>query len=195
MKQNLELGLPLPNELFVVLGLHACGKQMLDLSARLALRGPLYILDCGNGSDMYHVAKELRWHTHDPVMKLNNFNLSRPATCYQVNVLVKQVIPIPGVPVLIFDLLSTFLDESVRVRESAMLFTETMGRIQETSHVAPVVVSARPLSHISSPRLMLLAELKRRAAHVWEETPMLQLPGDSDPQPSLFGDRFSRDGR
>ena len=192
MEQDLELGLPLPNELFVVLGLHAGGKRMLDLAARLALLGPLYLLDCGNGSDMYHVAKELHWHTYDPVMKLNNFSLSRPATCYQVNVLVKQVIPIPGVPVLIFDLLSTFLDESVRVRESEMLFKETMDRVQETSRVAPVVVSARPLSHISSPRLMLLAELKRRAAHVWEETPMPQLPGGSNLQPLLFGDHFSK---
>jgi hypothetical protein len=194
MGQKLKLGLPPPNELMVVFGLHAGEKQMLDLAAMLALRGQLYILDCGNRSDMYQVARELRLHTLDPVMKLKNINLSRAFTCYQVNVLVKQVKPTPDVPVLIFDLLSTFLDESIRVHESVMLFTETIDCIQEINHVASVVVSAKPLSPISSPRLMLLAELKLRATHIWEEAAM-QLPEDANLHPLLFGDSFFRDRR
>ena len=189
MEQNLDLRLPLPNELMVVFGVHAGGKRMLDLAARLALYGQLYVLDCGNRSDMYHVAKELRLRTHDPAMKLKNIHLSRAFTCYQVSALVKQVVPSPGVPVLVFDLLSTFLDESVGVRESVALFTETMAHMQEISRIAPVMVSAKPFSTISGPRLMLLTELKRCATHVFEEVPM-QLPTDSSLQPSLFGKEF-----
>ena len=191
MEQNLDLRLPLPNELMVVFGLHAGGKRMLDLAARLALYGQLYVLDCGNRSDMYHVAKELRLRTHDPAMKLKNIRLSRAFTCYQVNALMRQVVPAPGIPVLVFDLLSTFLDESVRVRESVMLFTETMDRIQEISRIAPVVISAKPLSPISGSRQMLLTELKRRATHVFEEAAM-QPPADTGLQHSLFGDGFFR---
>lgn len=189
MEQNLDLRLPLPNELMVVFGVHAGGKRMLDLAARLALYGQLYVLDCGNRSDMYHVAKELRLRTHDPAMKLKNIHLSRAFTCYQVSALVKQVVPSLGVPVLVFDLLSTFLDESVGVRESVALFTETMDRMQEISRIAPVMVSAKPFPTISGSRLMLLTELKRCATHVFEELPM-QLPADSSLQPSLFGKEF-----
>lgn len=186
-----ELGFPLPNELMVVFGAHAGGKRMLDLAARLALRGQLYILDCGNRSDMYYIARELRTRTNDPAMKLKNIALSRAFTCYQVHMLVKQVPPTPGVPVLIFDLLSTFLDESVRVRESMMLFSETMERIEVISRVAPVLVSAKPLTSISSPRLGLLSELRKRATHIWEEGPA-QLPTEASLQPSLFGENFLR---
>ncbi len=189
-----ELAFPLPNELMVVFGAHAGGKRLLDLAARLALRGPLYILDCGNRSDMYYIARELRARTHDPVLKLKNIALSRAFTCYQVHALVRLVQPIPGKPVLIFDLLSTFLDESVRVRESTLLFTETMAHIELISRVAPVLVSAKPFTSISTPRLGLLGELKKRATHIWEENP-LQPPGDAGLQPSLFGDSFFAGGR
>ncbi len=182
-----ELGFPLPNELMVVFGVHAGGKRMLDLAARLALRGPLYILDCGNRSDMYHVARELRTRTHDPALKLKNIALSRAFTCYQVHMLVRQVPPTPGIPVLIFDLLSTFLDESVQVREAMALFDETMDHIEAISQVAPVLVSAKPLATVSSQRLGLLTELRRRATHVWEETAS-HPAADATLQPSLFGE-------
>ena len=34
--------------------------MMLDLVSRLSLRGPVYLLDCGNRSNMYRVARTLR---------------------------------------------------------------------------------------------------------------------------------------
>jgi hypothetical protein len=183
--QNASLALPLPNELLVVFGPHAGGTRMLDLSARLALRGPLYILDCGNRSDMYHVAKTLRPLTTDPAAKLRNIRLSRAFTCYQVHALLDKLIPEAGVPVLILDLLATFMDESVQMEESALIFEKTLRCIKNASRVTPVVASAKPLLSISSPRLVLLAQLKQQATQIWEETSLLP-PASVELQPSLF---------
>ena len=185
--QNIELALPLANELLVVFGPHAGGNRMLDLAARLALRGPLYMLDCGNRSNMYHVAHALRPLTNDPTAMLRNIRLSRAFTCYQVHALVEKLVPQAGIPVLILDLLSTFMDESVHLEESAMIFDKTMNCIQAASRVSPVVVSAKPLLSLSSPRLVLLARLKREATHVWEELSLLP-PKPIEMQPSLFGE-------
>lgn len=182
---NSALALPLPNELLVVFGPHAGGARMLDLAARLALRGPLYILDCGNRSNMYHVARTLRPLTSDPAAMLKNIRLSRAFTCYQVLSLLEKLRPEAGIPVLILDLLSTFMDESVHLDESVMLFEKTLRCIQNASRVTPVVASAKPLLSISSPRLVLLAQLKRQAAQVWEE-PSLLPPASDELQPSLF---------
>ena len=125
---------------------------------------------------------------------LKNIRLSRAFTCFQVYALLEKLVPEAGVPVLVMDLLATFMDESVQAAESALIFTRTLDCIERTSRVAPVVVSAKPLLSISSPRLGLLAELKRRATHIWEEL-SLQEPEKFDLQPSLFGERiFSGDG-
>ena len=160
---------------------------MLDLAARLALRGPLYILDCGNRSNMYRVARELRLLTDDSAGKLQNIRLSRTFTCFQVYALLEKLTPEAGVPVLVMDLLSTFMDESVQVDESALTFLRTMDCIERASLVTPVVVSAKPLLSLSSPRLALLAELKRRATHIWEELSLSE-PEPLNLQPSLFGE-------
>jgi len=182
---NSALALPLPNELLVVFGPHAGGARMLDLAARLALRGPLYILDCGNRSNMYHVARALRPLTSDPAAMLKNIRLSRAFTCYQVLSLLEKLRPEAGIPVLILDLLSTFMDESVHLDESVMLFEKTLRCITNASRVTPVVASAKPLLSISSPRLVLLAQLKRQATQVWEE-PSLLPSASGELQPSLF---------
>jgi hypothetical protein len=168
-----NLALPLPNELLVVFGLHAGSGMMLDLTARLALHGPLYVLDCGNRSNMYRVARTLRPLTTDPAAMLKNIRLSRAFTCYQVLSLLQKLRPEAGVPVLILDLLATFVDESVQVDESLLLFDKTLRCIEDASQVTPVVVSAKPLLLISSPRMALLAHLKQRATRIWEEPGLL----------------------
>ncbi len=64
---------------------------MLDLAARLSFTGPLYMLDCGNRSNMYRVARTLRFLTSDPVAMLKNIRLSRAFTCYQVVALLEKL--------------------------------------------------------------------------------------------------------
>jgi len=76
----------------------------------------------------------------------------------------------PAAPVLVLDLLSTFMDESVQLQESTHLFVSALQHLQSVGQTVPVVVSAKPLLSLSAPRLGLLQQLKEAAAEVWEET-------------------------
>lgn len=181
-------GLPLPNELLVVFGQHGGADIMLDLTARLSMNGHLYLLDCGNRSNMYRVAKTLHTLTNDPVSILRNIHLSRVFTCYQVNTLLEKLVSgTTKVPVLVLDLLSTFMDESVQLIESQMLFDNTLENLLQLSQSVPVVVSAKPLLSISSPRFGLLEDLKSHAFQVWEENE-LPAPRPLDVQLPLLVD-------
>ncbi len=113
---------------------------MLDLAARLSLRGPVYLLDCGNRSDMYRVARTLRSLTDDPVAVLRNIRLSRAFTCYQVVALLEKINSGVPVPVLVLDLLSTFMAESVQVNERQYAFNRALHTVNTAAHSAPVIV-------------------------------------------------------
>lgn len=180
-----ELALPLSNELIVVLGVHAGAEKLLDLTARLALHGEVFLLDCGNRSNMYRVARSLRPLTRDPAAALKNIRLSRAFTCYQAFALLGKVQLTARVPVLIMDFLSTFLDESVHADESAFLFEKTLERVKCLAQFAPVVISAKPLLSISAERTGLLALLRSQAAQYWEELPEIA-DVRGMPQPALF---------
>ncbi len=178
----------LPNELLVVFGRHAGADLMLDLAARLSANGFLYLLDCGNRSNMYRVAKILHTLTNDPVAKLKNIRLSRAFTCYQVTALLEKLVSgTERAPVLVLDLLTTFMDESVQPAESRMLFDRTLENLLQLSQSMPVVVSVKPLLSISSSRFGLLEELKSHAFQVWEES-VPPVPRSADIQLPLLVD-------
>jgi hypothetical protein len=90
-----------------------------------------------------------------------------------------------GIPVLVLDFLSTFLDESVQAEECTFLFEKTLKRVLRVSQFAPVVVSVKPLLSISAERVGLLNQLKERAAHFWEEVPEIPA-GAAQTQSALF---------
>lgn len=167
--QEINPGVSLSNGLRVIFGTHGSATLMLDLAAQLSLRGPLYLLDCGNRSNMYRVAQTLRSLTDDPVAVMHNIRLSRAFTCYQVVALLEKVASRTGTPVLVLDLLSTFMDESVQQRESNMLFSCALQHLSIVGQFSPVVVSARPLLSLSASRFGLLEQLKEAASEVWEE--------------------------
>lgn len=178
----------LSNGLLVVFGAHGGAGLMLDLVARLSLRGPVYLLDCGNRSDMYRVARTLRSLTDDPVAILRNIRLSRAFTCYQVVALLEKISSGVPVPVLVLDLLSTFMDESVQVNESSMLFNRALHSLTAAASSAPVIVSAKPLLSLSTPRFGLLEQLKSEAAEVWEENVLPPTRLDEIQLPLFSGD-------
>lgn len=179
---------PLPNQLIVVFGPHGGASAMLDLAAQLSLRTPLYVLDCGNRSNMYRVANTLRFLTNDPVAMLKNIRLSRAFTCYQVVALLEKIPPGSDLPVLVLDLLSTFMDESVRVQEAELLFGNALQCLKRISSSAPVVVSARPLLSISAERMGLLESLRAHSFQVWEEGAVPSHATTPELQPALFAD-------
>ncbi|GAP14328.1 hypothetical protein LARV_02095 [Longilinea arvoryzae] len=136
--------LPETNQLYVVVGGRAATQRLLDLAARLALRGPLLLLDCGNSANPLPLVRELRRLTIDPVRALGNIQLARAFTCYQVKALLEQVAFFPAQqPLLIFDLLATFYDESVSDAEGRRLLEQSLHCIRHVRRSAPVLISVR----------------------------------------------------
>lgn len=180
--------LPFSCGMLVVFGAHGGAVRMLDFAARLSLYGPLYLLDCGNRSNMYRVARTLRTLTNDPIAMMRNIHLSRAFTCYQVTALLEKATQNPGTPVLVLDLLTTFMDESIRVEESSVLFSRALQYLTVMSASAPVLASASPLLSLSAPRFGLLERLKQAATEVWEENALPTTQTIDAQQLSLFAD-------
>jgi len=176
---------PLPPKCFLAIGAHALSERMLQLISALALRQNVTVLDCGNRSNMYTVARLIRPYTSDPVSVMRNIRLSRAFTCYQVLAMIQATArhPMSGSLVLL-DLLATFLDEDVKLKDSQRLLAHSLNLLTQLSHQVPVVISTRPLPAIAENRNILLEELKARSDVCWEEPP--SLPNSQELQLELF---------
>jgi hypothetical protein len=128
----------------VLIGPRAERAAMLELTAMLALRGPVQILDGGNSFDAYRVARLVRRQTPHLNETLERIHVARAFTCYQVLTLFRQT-PAGPAPQLIFDLLATFYDESITLEESHRLLRVVLGHLYRLRREAPVAVSlSRP---------------------------------------------------
>lgn len=177
---------PLPSGCFLAIGAHALSEKMLELIAKLSLTQCVTVLDCGNRSNMYSVAKLIRPYTSDPVRVMGNIRLSRAFTCYQVLAMAQLAkADLPRGALVILDLLATFLDEDVALKDAQRLLKHSLDCLITLSALSPVVISARPTPLISRQRAGLL-ELVRNSADVcWEEP--LALQAAQQTQMSLFG--------
>ena len=177
--------MPLPSKRFLAIGAHALSERMLQLISALALRQHVTVLDCGNRSNMYAVAKLIRPYTSDPVCVMNNIRLSRAFTCYQVLAMIQATAKNPPrEPLVLLDLLATFLDEDVELKDSQRLLTHSLSLLAEMSHFAPVVISTRQIPAIAENRSVLLEQLKASVDICWEEP--LPLPTSQELQLALF---------
>ncbi|MCP4418017.1 MAG: hypothetical protein GY805_15450, partial [Chloroflexi bacterium] len=104
-----ELGLVIGSPVFTRGRLHAERTQMLELSAVLALRGSVRVLDGGNSYDALYVARYIRRHTVQMDETLKRISVARAFTCYQMVTLLQQTAVFPS-PTLVLDLLTTFGD-------------------------------------------------------------------------------------
>jgi len=165
--------LPQSNQLFVVIGRESAAARLTELAAWLALRGALFIIDGGNRSNPYPLARQLRRWSRDPVQALNNVQIARAFTCYQVIALLERAFSTSPnhqpAPMLIYDLLATFYDESVSFSESKHLFEHSLSLLRLIHQSVPVVVSARPPIADFPQRRCLLEQLCQAAHQVWEE--------------------------
>jgi hypothetical protein len=170
--------LPTTTQLYVVVGGQPAASHLLDLAARLALRGSLLLLDCGNRANPLPLVRELRRLTNDPVTALHNIQTARAFTCYQVATLLEQTARLPyQQPVLIFDLLATFYDENITYAESRRLLEHSLRCITQIRRSAAVVVSARPPLAAFPERKAFLEMVCGLSDRFWvEETPSADLP-------------------
>jgi hypothetical protein len=152
-----------------------CGpadELLIAITAKLALAGPVHVLDAGNRFDAYNVARLVlsrRDAQRDRLPQiLGHIRVARAFTCYQVAALFEQ--PAGAVPCIVFDLLATFRDENVPLDESYRLLRIVVGHLQRLRGMAPVVVGAHLPGEARAGLLRLLADAADRV-FVWETPP------------------------
>jgi hypothetical protein len=118
-------------------------EAMLLITTRMALSGPVRVLDTGNQFNAYRVARLARSRTVEINAILGRIQVARAFTCYQVVTLFEQL-SYPAVPHIIFDLLANLYDESVSVNESYRLLRIVLGHLRRLRQTVPVVLSLYP---------------------------------------------------
>lgn len=163
-------------EIGLAIGPRAERAAMLELTAVLALGQPVRVLDGGNCFDAYHIARQIRRHTHQLDEALNRISIARAFTCYQVISLFAET-PAASSPQLVLDLLATFYDESVTVQESYRLLRIVIDHLHRLKQSAPVIISVRPPPEQQPERAGLIAKLQEIASHIFiREVPMAPAP-------------------
>ena len=166
------LPIPLPQAFHLLLAPRRLGRELMNtLAARLALVGPVRVLDGGNAVDPYAIARQVRRATPNVTTVLKQMHLARAFTCYQMAALLSQQEDTP-VPLLALDLLATFYDENVPLDERLRLLAGCLEDLRRLSRQAPLVISATP-APANAPGDELLARLEAASQHTWR----LEAPG------------------
>jgi hypothetical protein len=141
-------------------------ESLFEMVARLALQGPLYVLDAGNSFQGYPLARALRRQGADIAAPLQQTLLARVFTCYQLAALLEESAFKPQ-PILLLDFLSTFYDQGVRLADRKRLLHGCLRQLQAISRRAPVVVWVRQRAAIPKEALGFLETVQRAAGQVW----------------------------
>lgn len=130
----------------------------LALTAQIALRRPVWVLDGGNCFDALWVADYLARHDVAPEPVLARIHVSRAFTCHQMAERILSL-PEPGAspaaPLVLLHLLETFYDENVALAEARRLLQAIWPVIRRRSRIAPVALTLCP------PRSERVAERER----------------------------------
>lgn len=164
-------------------GARAPTHSLLAALTVLAARGArVRIFDGGNSFDGYFVARLARRLSPDPASVLGRLQLSRAFTCFQLAQLI-ETSPPETAPLFILNLLATFYDESVPLRDSERLLGTTLTHLKRLAAVGPVIVGAQEPRTLVKERWSLLDQLQASADGAW----LLRSPPEPEPaQPRLF---------
>ena len=168
-----------PGVLTIVCAPYAARESVSVLSAELALRGPLTILDGGNRFQPYRVACLLRQKTTDISSAAKRMSIRRAFTCYQMLALLEDT-PSLRQPFLVLDLLASFYDEQVAEREAGRLLAACLLQVERLVQFAPVLVTIRP--SVTNERAFMIEQVYARAQKVMEQVEPVQ----QFCQPNLF---------
>ena len=167
----------------LIWGAHTPTQTLLAMFTWLAARGETpRVFDGGNRFDGYFVARMARRMTPQPEAVLGRLRLSRAFTCYQLAQLIEEAHASLS-PVLILDLLNTFYDESVPLRDVERLLTQVIAHLKRLAAVGPVIVGAREPKTMIKERWKLLEQLQVAADTTWMLRPP---PGETVEQPRLL---------
>jgi len=121
-------------------------NRLLAAAARLALRSPLTVLDCGRQFDPSIVARA----AHGRAEVIDRINIQRAFICYEAVKLLEGT-PTGNIPILVLDFLSTFYDENVNVHTRTFLLETSIRHFQRLSQGAGLAVTIRPPSSRDDP--------------------------------------------
>jgi len=173
---------PQTGKISLVVAPRAVVGRLMSMLATLALRGQVIVIDGGNRFDGYALARALRVHTHQVEAALKRVWLSRAFTCYQMVAMLAEL-PVDGTPVIVLDLLATFLDENVSLNKRLRLLDSSLNLLRRISQGAPVAIWARARTTTATVEdEQLLMPLLEAAHDIWE----LQAPETSTHQLPLF---------
>jgi len=172
---------PLPDRLFLLVMKRGPARPLIrTLIARFALRGPLVVLDGGNGFDAYSLARSIRRETPDVGGVLERVRLTRAFTCYQMLALLRRTAS-DRRPKVVLDLLATFEDDSVDEVDRDFLLRESISHLTRLSQAAPVVVCIHPPTGPAPGFSRMFDQVREAAGALFVER---EDPGS--PQPRLF---------
>ena len=178
-RQIVTFPMPKTGKISLVVAPRAVVQSLMSMLAALALRGRVIVIDGGNCFDGYTLARTLRRHTHEVQAALEQVLLSRAFTCYQMVAMLAEL-PVDGTPVIVLDMLATFLDENVNFAKRQRLLENSLSLLRRISGGAPVAVWSRTRTSPNGEDQQLLTPLLECAQDIWElETPQIpvhQLP-------------------
>ena len=165
------------NQLYAVMAPRSLRRELMThVIVRLALAGPVQVLDGGNRFDACGLSRELRRRGRDFYIPLKRAQISRAFTCYQMAAMLEEITPL-STPTVIIDLLVTFYDESVPLLERRRLFGHGLKRIRILAQQSAVIISA-PLPQSDDE---FITHLEANVDRVW------RFEAESTPaQPRLF---------
>ena len=171
---------PTAGKISLVVAPRAVLGSLMSMITTLTLRGQVIVIDGGSCFDGYALARGLRAHTHQVEAALKQVWLSRAFTCYQMGAMLAEL-PVDGTPVIVLDMLATFLDENVTFNKRLRLLDSSLNLLRRISQGAPVAIWARTrTASATTEDQQLLTPLLEVAHDIWElqalETPTHQLP-------------------
>jgi hypothetical protein len=148
--------------------------RLLPAVARLAVRGPLLILDGGNSLNAYVVARAAGGRADI----LQRVRVARAFTCCQM-VSLLEATPALSTPVICLDLLATFFDASLPLPERQRLLSTCLPHFARLGEAAGMVVTVSPPKIALPEAAEFLALLEQAAGRVWvaEAQPVPPPPG------------------
>jgi hypothetical protein len=118
---------------------------LLHVITHLALHGPVRVVIGGNRFRAPALSRLIRRRTVQLDAVLQRIQIARPFTCYQTVALCAQLTT-TSQPLVVLDLLATFMDENISASESERLLRQVVDHLQALCRQAPVIVSITPPS-------------------------------------------------
>jgi len=178
-RQIITFPTPKTGKISLVVAPRTIVPSLMSMLAALALRGQVIVVDGGNCFDGYSLARTLRRRTHRVRFALEQVQLTRAFTCYQMVAMLAEL-PADSTPVIVLDMLGTFLDENVQFTKRQRLLDNSLHLLRQISIGAPVAIWSRTRSSPTGEDQQLLTPLLENAHDIWEletpEIPIHQLP-------------------